>query len=55
MEGDLTMEKWDTFTTLLQDYYLHEFLKAIYQNKDSATDLEKEMKLIILETAQKWK
>ena len=28
------MDSWDTFTLILKDYYLHEFLNKIYRNKD---------------------
>ena len=48
------MDKWDAFTLILQENKLNEFLNKIYMNKDLVEDKMKEMKTIILETANEW-
>ena len=54
MGGHLTMDKWDTFTVMLKDYQLQEFLNKIYLNKDLIEDKQKDMKQTIFETAKEW-
>ena len=51
MSGQLIMEKWDTFTVMLKDYYLEEYTNKIYMNRTLVEDETKPMKTIILETA----
>ena len=39
MSGQLSMEKWDTFTVLLKEYYLEGLYNNIYMKRN----LDKEM------------
>ena len=45
------MEKWDTFTVILKDYYLEEYYNNIYMKRKLEEDKNKPMKKTILETA----
>ena len=49
------MEKWDTFTVILKDYYLEKFYNNIYMKRNSEKDKTKPMRKIILEAAQEWR
>ena len=49
------MEKWDTFTVILKDYYLEEYYNNIYMKKNLKDNMSKPMRKIILETAQEWR
>ena len=33
MSGNITMDKWDTFTVLLKEYYLEEYYNNIYNKQ----------------------
>ena len=55
MSGQLTMEKWDTFTVILKEYYLEGFYNKVYTNRKLEHDQDKSMRKIILETAYEWK
>ena len=48
--GQLTMNKWDTFTDILKEYYLEEFSTMTYIKRKQVEELMP-MKQIILETA----
>ena len=48
------MDKWDKLVTILNDYQLTPFLKAIYNNLDQAADLDRNTKDIILSSAEEW-
>ena len=47
------MNKWDTFTDMLKEYYLEEFSTMIYMKRKEVEE-SIPMKQIILETAQDW-
>ena len=55
MSGNLTMEKWDTFTVLLKDYYLEEYYNNIYMKRKLDQDKTKPMRKIILEASEEWR
>ena len=42
------MEKWDTFTVILKDYYLEEYYNNIYMKRNLEEDMNKPMKKTIL-------
>ena len=52
MSGNLTMEKWDTFTVLLKDYYLEGYYNSIYMKRNLEQDKTKPMRKIILEASE---
>ena len=49
------MEKWDTFTVLLKEYYLEGYYNNIYMKRKLDQDKTKPMRKIILETSEEWK
>ena len=55
MSWQLTMEKWDTFTVILKEYYLEGFYNKVYTKRKLEQDKEKPMRKIILEAAYEWK
>ena len=49
------MEKWDTFTVLLKDYYLEGYYNSIYMKRNLEQDKTKPMRKIILEASEEWR
>ena len=49
------MEKWDTFTELLKEYYLEGLYNNIYMKRNLEKDNLKPMRKIILETSEEWR
>ena len=55
LEHNLTMENWDKFTIILQENKMQEFLNKIYMHRNLAVAKAKDMKEIILQSAEDWK
>ena len=48
------MAKWDALVLFLQDQGMTDFLKTIYTNTDQVTELNRDIKSMLLSTAKEW-